>query len=196
MKLPDDLNLARVSVCGTTGSGKTTLARQIAELTGGDAIELDELYWRKDWAVAPEDDVHRLVAERTKAPIWTTDGNYSRFRKPIDDRATLVIWLDYPLLFVLVRLFRRTMRRSFKRELLWGHSREKFWRQFFSKQSILWWCLKTHGTNRKRRIAFFNDPERAPSGLCFRSAKQTEEFLNELRSRKANGTLSIRPQSD
>jgi adenylate kinase family enzyme len=42
----------RIVVIGTTSSGKSTLAKQLAEKIGGDYIELDALYWEPNWVAA------------------------------------------------------------------------------------------------------------------------------------------------
>ena len=39
----------RVVILGTSSSGKTTLAKKIAEEQGIQRIELDQLYWQPNW---------------------------------------------------------------------------------------------------------------------------------------------------
>ena len=41
--------MRRVVVIGTTGSGKSTLAERLAARTGLRVIELDALFWGRDW---------------------------------------------------------------------------------------------------------------------------------------------------
>ena len=41
--------MRRVVVIGTTGSGKSTLAERLSAQTGLRVIELDELFWVRDW---------------------------------------------------------------------------------------------------------------------------------------------------
>ena len=45
--------MRRVVVIGTTGSGKSRLAERLAEQTGLRVIELDALFWGRDWQPAP-----------------------------------------------------------------------------------------------------------------------------------------------
>ena len=67
-------------VIRSTGSGKTTLAHDLAELLDIVHIELDAIYWRPDWT--PRDSEDFLA--RTKAALqtdgWVVDGNYSAIR--------------------------------------------------------------------------------------------------------------------
>ena len=54
----------RVLVAGTSGAGKTTLARAVAEVLDCSYVELDSLHHGPGWTKRPEfeDDVHRVVA--------------------------------------------------------------------------------------------------------------------------------------
>ncbi len=45
--------MQRISVIGTTGSGKTTVARRAAEALEVPFVELDALHWERDWEEAP-----------------------------------------------------------------------------------------------------------------------------------------------
>ena len=46
--------MRRVVVIGTTGSGKSRLAERLAARTGLRVIELDALFWGRDWQGALE----------------------------------------------------------------------------------------------------------------------------------------------
>jgi hypothetical protein len=59
-------------------------------------------------------------------------------------RATDAIWLNYPFPVVFWRALRRTSRRIVLREKLFGGNRETFRISFLSRDSILWWVIRTH----------------------------------------------------
>ena len=66
----------RVIVVGTTSSGKSTLAKDLAERLSLDFIELDALYWEPNWQEA-EDEVFRArVDTAAQSERWAVAGNY------------------------------------------------------------------------------------------------------------------------
>ena len=57
---------SRIYVVGTTGSGKTTLAREIARRLRMPQIELDALHWESGWTPAPPGRFPARVADAVK----------------------------------------------------------------------------------------------------------------------------------
>ena len=53
----------RIVVVGTTGSGKTTLARSISERLAVPHVELDALFWGPNWTPVPVEDFWRRIAQ-------------------------------------------------------------------------------------------------------------------------------------
>jgi adenylate kinase family enzyme len=151
----------RISVVGSTGSGKTTTARHLARILDLPCIELDALYWDKNWTGVPEDVFQARVAEAAQGESWIIDGNYSRVRPLIWHRADTVVYLNYSFGRVLWQLLGRTLRRSFIGEELWSGNRESLWRSFFSQESILWWMLTTYFRRRRQYARLMQQPEYA-----------------------------------
>src|SRR5262245_40275576 len=58
---PDFQTLKRVVVVGTSCSGKTTFAKELARKLNKKHVEIDAIYWLPDWTGRPEDDFRRLV---------------------------------------------------------------------------------------------------------------------------------------
>ena len=87
----------RISIVGTTGSGKTTLARQVSQRLQIPHIEeLDELHWEPNWIEASTQVFSDRVSEALKGDRWVVDGNYSKIRDVIWSQADTVVFLDYP----------------------------------------------------------------------------------------------------
>jgi adenylate kinase family enzyme len=142
---------ARVSVVGTSCSGKTTLATRLARALGSHYVELDALHWEPDWVEAPTPTFRARVDEALPADgSWVVDGNYSNVRDIVWQRASAVVWLDYPFATVLWRALRRTARRLVTKERLYGGNVESFSKSFLSRDSILLWVIQTHARNVRK----------------------------------------------
>ena len=110
---------------------------------------------------------------------WTICGNYRAVTDLIWPRADTLIWLDYSMTIVFARVWRRTIFRSLRREVLWGGCRENLWMQFFTKDSLFLWVINTW--RRYRR----DYPKVLRSDCCrhlhivrLRSPQETERWLD------------------
>jgi energy-coupling factor transporter ATP-binding protein EcfA2 len=164
VNVPDG-TMRRVSVVGSTGSGKTTFARELAALLGVPHVELDALSWRPSWTMVPAPAFQARVAEATSGDAWVVDGNYGGqgAREIVWDRADTVVWLDFSLAVILARLFRRTNARIRSRVELWPGTgnRETFRGAYLSRGSLYVWALKTYPRRRRQYRALLALPQYA-----------------------------------
>lgn len=134
---------------GTSCAGKTTLARRLAADLGGPLVEADQLHWMRHWTPKPTEQLRTEIAAATAGDRWVFDGNYPTVRDIVWPRATTIVWLDYPFPIIFWRALRRTARRAWTREELFGGCRETFTQSFLSRDSILWWVITTFGRYRR-----------------------------------------------
>lgn len=139
----------RIAVIGVTGSGKTTMAGNLARELGLIHVELDALHWQPGWTEAPLPVFRERVEQALQGSGWVTDGNYAKVRDIIWRQADTVVWLDYSFLTCLWRLTRRSFRRAARHEQLWNTNVETWRGLFFSKDSLFLWLFKTY-PQRKR----------------------------------------------
>jgi hypothetical protein len=180
--------MRRVMVVGTSCSGKTELARRLASILGLPHLELDAVHWGPGWKPAPAQRFRAEVLRLSGRDGWVADGNYSRVRDILLDRATHVVWLNYGLPVVLSRAVRRTLRRVFLRQRLFGGNRETFFRSLCSSDSILVWVLRSHPRRRREYGALLGGSQ--ASGLRvveLRRPREAELLLGVLR-RKTSGS--------
>jgi adenylate kinase family enzyme len=171
----------RIAVVGTTGSGKTTLARQVAQRLGIPHVEQDALHWDPNWTPVPTDVFRDRMAQALQGEGWVTDGNYRQVRDTVWSRANTVVWLDYGLPLILWRVARRTLRRCVTREELWNGNREEVQQAFFSRESLFLWVLRTYRRRRKEYPELFAQPGYTQLAVVhLRSQRATREWLESL----------------
>jgi adenylate kinase family enzyme len=173
--------MRRILVIGTTGSGKTTLAKQIAQKCGHTHIEADSLRFLPDWQVRQPDDFRAIIDEKTQVERWVIDGNYSVTRDIVWPRGDTIIWLDYPLPITLWRLIRRTAKRIWTKEDLWGTgNRETLRKQLqFNEESLFYWFFKTYWRRKKDTPSLLEQYSHLHV-LHFTHPRQTEHWLDGL----------------
>jgi adenylate kinase family enzyme len=148
----------RFVVIGTSGSGKSTFARALAEARRVPYVELDELFWLPNWAQRDKEDFCSRTVAATNGESWVVDGNYSAVRAVLWPRATHIVWLNFGRLTVFSRIIRRTLVRAATRQELWAGNRETFHKAFLSRESILLWSFSTFGKNRLKYSALRASP--------------------------------------
>jgi adenylate kinase family enzyme len=155
--------MRRVVVLGSSGSGKTTLARELARRLSVPHVELDALHWKPNWTSTPTEQLIEEVrvaldAADAKAGGWTVCGHYGQVRQVTWGRADTIIFLDYPMRVVFLRMLRRTLRRCWRKEELWNGNRESLWAQLVHPDSLFLWVIKTWRLRRRDVPRHLRDP--------------------------------------
>jgi len=88
--------MEKVIIIGCPGSGKSTFARSLRDITGLPLHHLDMLYWNKDGTTVSKDVfLSRLEMVRSN-PKWIIDGNYASTMEMRIKECDTVFFLDYP----------------------------------------------------------------------------------------------------
>lgn len=178
----------RLVVVGTSGAGKTTVARQIASILGVPHIEFDAYRHGPNWTITPDNLFREQLRAALRGDEWVADGNYSIARDVVWPRATTLVWLDYPMRLAMWRLFWRTMRRGVLREELWNGNKENLWWHLVPSRSLFVWVWQTHWKRRRTVPAAVAQPEHAHLDVVrLRSPKVTREWLRALQTMTADG---------
>jgi adenylate kinase family enzyme len=173
----------RLIILGVTSSGKSTLAENLAKRCGLNFIELDALHWEPNWQSAALETFRERVEKATQAEKWVVAGNYHTVRDLIWPKAEVVIWLDYPLLTVLWQLTRRTFKRWWTKELLWGTNHEPLLKhfKFWSQESLYNWLFQTYWRRKREIPILMSKPENGHlKWIRFKHPKETETWLKSL----------------
>lgn len=176
----------RVSVVGSTASGKTTFGRELAAVLALPFIELDAINWGPSWTMIPEAEFQARVRAELERPGWVIDGNYGGrgIRPMVWAMADAIVWLDPPLPVILWRLWGRTTSRIRSGKEWWPGTgnRETFRGAFLSRESLFWWAIKTYRARRRNYARLLASPELAHVRKHrFRSAADARRWLEDQR---------------
>lgn len=149
--------MRRIRVVGNTGSGKTSLAAEVARRLGLPHLELDALQHRANWEPAPLDEFQAaarefVAASEASSGGWVVDGNYTDRSAGLFEDADTFVWLDYSRAVVMKRLLRRTFGRLVFRRELWNGNREEL-RNLLSAdpdRNVVLWSWTQHAVYRRR----------------------------------------------
>ena len=99
--------MKRVLVIGSSGAGKSTFSRRLAEKTGLEVIHLDVLYWKPNWTEPPKDEWQKTVENALKGDSWIMDGNFSGTMEMRLAACDTAIFLDFPRTICVYRVLKR-----------------------------------------------------------------------------------------
>lgn len=152
----------RVAVIGTSGSGKTTFAGNLARALGGAHVDLDAINWQAGWNDLNRQDpeeFRRRVAQAVTQEVWVSCGNYETVRPLVLGRATHLVWLDYARQVVMARVIRRSFVRALTKAELWpGTGNREEFRRWLDKEHPIRWAWDTFDRRRRDYAAILADP--------------------------------------
>jgi adenylate kinase family enzyme len=171
--------MKRIAIVGSTGSGKTTLAKRLASSFGARFIDLDDLHWAPGWVELDDAQFRALTERATSVDQWVSSGNYSPVRDIVWGRADTIIWLDYSFPRTAYQLVRRTIRRCATGEPCCNGNRET-WKRQLSRHSILLWLLKSYWRNRRNIPTYLSTYATEKTVHVFRSPSDVATWLGTI----------------
>lgn len=86
----------KILVIGCAGSGKSTLSKELRDITGLPLFHLDNIWWKADKSHISREEFDQKLDEILLTDRWIIDGNYSRTYEMRFRECDTVIFLDYP----------------------------------------------------------------------------------------------------
>lgn len=168
---------------GTSGSGKTTFGRKLANVLDLPFIEMDAVFWGPDWYFPPDKEFFPRLSEMLEGEKWVLDGNYTRTIGFKWDRVQVVVWLNFSFARTLYQAVKRASGRLFDQEELWpGTGNRENLKMLFSKDSIILWTIQGYHRHVKRNIGYINAEEYSQIKFHrIRSPKDAEDFFKLIR---------------
>ena len=87
----------KIIVIGCPGSGKSTLSKELRNVTGLPLFHLDNIWWKADKSHISREKFDQKLNEILLTDRWIIDGNYSRTYEVRFRACDTVIFLDYPV---------------------------------------------------------------------------------------------------
>jgi len=166
----------RIVVAGTSGAGKTTVARALSDRLHIPHVDIDGLYHGPGWVPRPEFDAD--VAAFVATDTWVTEWQYSAVRPLLLARADLLVWLDLTRPQVLAQLVPRTLRRRLRRVELWnGNVEPPLWTILTERDHILRWAWRTHPKTAARVRTVLASPD-PPVVVRLRNRREVDAWLD------------------
>lgn len=170
----------RINIIGTAGSGKSFFSKRVAQKLNIPCVEIEALAWKSNWTEATNDELFSKLKTLLSSEEWVLDGNYSKTRHIKWKRCQIVVYLDLSFHIIFYRLLRRTLIRIFTGKELWAGNKETFWRQFFTRDSVIWWGLSNFFPKRRYYLIDSKNPEFAHIKFVrLRSRKEVEDFVTQ-----------------
>lgn len=88
----------KIVILGPSGTGKTTICKDLASKLHIKELHLDSVYWKTDWARIGKYEFQRYLTDFvSRYDSWVIDGNYTNnthFKLRLD-LADIIVYLDY-----------------------------------------------------------------------------------------------------
>jgi adenylate kinase family enzyme len=172
--------MQRVMIVGQPGSGKSTFARELGEITGLPVVHIDHIHWQPRWIERSRAEKTRLCLEVEAGDAWIFEGGHSATWANRLERADTLIWLDFPVGIRFWRIVKRTV--------VWhGRSRPDLPEncpEGFHRETLPFWryVWRTRVTARARIAGLV---ALAPSGIQITqlaSRRAVKAFLDDYRT--------------
>ncbi|HET6909969.1 MAG TPA: AAA family ATPase [Mycobacteriales bacterium] len=146
--------MRKILVGGSSGAGKSTMARALASRLEIPYVEVDSLFHGPNWT--PREDFRADLDAFTSQPAWIIDHDYGVARDLVWPRLDTFLWLDYSRLVCEWRVIRRSVPRAVMRKELWNGNREPLLGMFTDAEHPVRWSWTHHAGKRagfEQRIA-------------------------------------------
>jgi len=170
--------MKKVAIFGNAGAGKSTLAKQLADITQLPLVTIDKIMYQPGGAKNPHADYLSIHAELIKEDEWIIDGYgcvpsaWERF-----GQADTLIYIDLPLLVHVAWVTKRFVKGLFINPEGWPEHAPML-KSTMTSYRVVWLCHRKLTPRYRQYVA-----EVAADKQVFhlRSPREIAAFLNKAR---------------
>lgn len=163
--------MQKVIVIGCPGSGKSTFARALHNITGLPLYHLDMLNWNADRTTVPKEVFRARLAETIEKDSWIIDGNYGSTMELRLQACDTVFFLDYPLEVCLEGVLSR--RGKERTDMPWMEAPDEVDEEFIE-------FIKNYNSENRPEVVALLEKFADKEIIIFKSRTEADDFLREL----------------
>ncbi|MFC6634284.1 adenylate kinase [Microbulbifer taiwanensis] len=170
--------MRKVAIFGNSGGGKSTLARQLAAVTGLPLCALDKIQYRPGGREMPHDEYLGIHSKLLVQSEWIIDGfgciasAWERFAA-----ADTLVYIDLPLLTHATWVSKRLLKGLFATPEGWPEN-SPILRGSLNSYRVLWLCHRKLTPTYRKLVA---DSRASKRVYHLRSAADIDGFLRDMR---------------
>lgn len=171
----------KIIVTGTSCTGKTTLGEKLSKKLSITQIDLDDIHFLPNWIEKENEQFIKEVNDTVDGlDNWIVSGSYQTILKDtLWKKASVIVWLDYPLNLILRRCLIRTFRRVVFKEKCCGDNYETLYHVLF-KENMFVWIFKTYWKRKRRLKSWSSDLFSHKDWIVLTKPKEESKLLNLL----------------
>ena len=168
----------KIILIGSGGSGKSYMAKKIAQITNYPLYHLDNEFWKPDWVMTTKEEKIKRHEELFYGETWIIDGNYNSTLEIRFAAADLVIFLDVNRIVCILSAARRVGK---KRSDLPDYLTESKWLSKEFAQFAKW--LWNYPKYDRPKILALRDKYPEKNFLHIKSRDEVNKLLDKWRSK-------------
>ena len=159
----------KIIVIGCCGAGKSTFAKNLAQITGLPLYHLDNLYWRPDKTHLELREFLKMQKKIMKTDRWIMDGNYGGTIKHRIKRCELIYFFDFPADVCLEGVMKRDKKRT------------DIACELEPDQEFLDYINAYHDHSRPKVLKLLNK-QKHKTVVTFQSHEEADKYLHDLKT--------------
>ncbi len=169
--------MERICIIGGSGTGKTTLAKNLGKELNIPVYHIDGIHHLKNWEIRDKEERDKIILEKILEDKWVIDGTYRSTLNQRFERADYIIYLDYSTLAQLKGVLTRYIKNKGKEKEEIPGCKEKLSFEFL-KFVINW------RKNKRNEIIEKISKVDSEKILIFKNRKQLNKWYKEVFNKK------------